>query len=93
MLEFDGNNYKLIKNYKDGFVLEEVNLRWTDYFDTFDYVFGDWAYGKLRLKGFYESTNKSVKDFNNIEYLEQYIQENCATDCKYFLLKKQNKKN
>ena len=33
----------------------------------FDYIVGDWAYGKVRLKGFYEDDNKNVKSFNNIK--------------------------
>lgn len=95
MFEFNGNRYEIIKNYREGFVFEEVESRFTDYFDQYDYVFGDWAYGKLRLKGFYESDNRNVKAFNDIINLENYITENCAVDCKHFLLKKllDNKKN
>ena len=61
----------------------------TDYFEGYDYVFGDWAYGKLRLKGFYNKDNKKVNKINNIEDLDKYIKENCAYDCKYFLLEKE----
>ena len=80
--------YTLEKNEKDGFVYEEVKNKYTDYFEKYDYVFGDWAYGKLRLKGFYDSKNKNVKDLNDIENLEKYIDANCAYNCKWFLLKK-----
>ena len=80
--------YELIKNYRDGFQEEEVVKRYTDYFEPYDYIFGDWAYGQLRLKGFYESSNKNVKKYNDIKDLEDYIKENCANDCKHFLLKK-----
>lgn len=85
---FNSKEYELIKNYRDGFIYEEVEDRFTDYFDDFDYVCGDWAYSKLRLKGFYEANNKMVKDYNNILYLDKYIKENCANDAKYFLIKK-----
>ena len=80
--------YKVVKNYRAGFVEEEVVNRMTDYFEAYDYVFGDWAYGKLRLKGFYNKNNKKVNKINNIENLEKYIKENCAYDCKHFLLEK-----
>ena len=80
--------YKVVKNYREGFVEEEVVNRMTDYFEVYDYVFGDWAYGKLRLKGFYNKNNKKVNKINNIENLEKYIKENCAYDCKHFLLEK-----
>lgn len=80
--------YEIIKNYRDGFEEEAVIERTTDYFIDYDYIFGDWAYGKLRLKGFYDNNNQNVKSFNNIDNLDKYIKENCAYDCRYFLLKK-----
>lgn len=81
--------YKVVENYREGFDEEEVKTRMTDYFEGYDYVFGDWAYGKLRLKGFYNKDNKKVNKINNIEDLDKYIKENCAYDCKYFLLEKE----
>ncbi len=80
--------YKLIKNYRDGFDLDVVKEKTTDYFDGYDYLFGDWAYGKLRLKGFYNKNNKKVKSMNNIENLDEYIEKNCAYGCRYFLLER-----
>lgn len=80
--------YELIKNYREAFDEEVVKERTTDYFNEYDYIFGDWAYGKLRLKGFYKKDNKKVTKINNIEDLDKYIKENCAFDCKYFLLEK-----
>lgn len=80
--------YELIKDYREGFNLEDIQNRMTDYFYEYDYVFGDWAYGKLRLKGFYKKDNKKVSKINNIEDLEDYIKNNCAFDCRYFLLEK-----
>ena len=86
--KFNEIDYKLEKNIKEGFVLEEVVNRITDYFSEFDYILGDWAYGKLRLKGFYNESNKKVKDLNNIKFLDKYLENNCAYDCKWFLIKK-----
>ena len=80
--------YELIKNYREAFDEDVVKERATDYFNEYDYIFGDWAYGKLRLKGFYKKDNKKVTKINNIEDLDKYIKENCAFDCKYFLLEK-----
>lgn len=81
-------NYELIKNYKDGFDEEEVISKMTDYFDDYDYIVGDWAYGKLRLKGFYDSKNKKVKDINNYNNVDSYINIYCANECKHFILHK-----
>ena len=81
-------SYELIDNYKDAFDLNEVILKCTDYFDDYDYIVGDWAYGKLRLKGFCDKGNKLFREINDISMLEQYIETECAYDCKYFVLKK-----
>lgn len=80
--------YEVIKNYRDGFDLEETKKRTTEYFLDYDYIFGDWAYGKLRLKGFYKSDAKKVTKINDIADLDKYIKDNCAFDCRYFLLEK-----
>ena len=45
----------------------------TDYFYDYDYIVGDWAYGKVRLKGFYESDNKKCNKINDIKLLDDYI--------------------
>lgn len=91
-IELNGIIYNLEKNYKDGFSLEEVTGLCTDYFADFDYIFGDYSYSKLRLKGFYESNNKKAKDINNIKGLDDYIKNYCSFDCKYFLLHKEKAK-
>ena len=58
-IEVEGYKYKLIENHEDGFNEEEFKNKYTDYFYEYDYVVGDWAYGKLRLKGFYDKKNKA----------------------------------
>ena len=81
-------NYELIKDYKNGFEQNEVELKLTDYFDNYDYILGDWSYGKLRLKGFCNKNNKIFKPINDIEKVDDYIKDNCAYECRYFILKK-----
>ena len=87
MIELLDEKYELIRE-DNCFNLDEIKDRITDYFLAFDYVCGDYAYGKLRLKGFYDSTNKNAKARNDIKYLEQYIKDYCAYGAKIFLLKK-----
>lgn len=82
--------YKLIKNNKDCFNLEEVEEKITDYFKDYDYIVGDYAYSKLRLKGFTKKFNKLNRDINDFENVDKYIKENCAYGCKYFILEKIN---
>lgn len=87
-IEINGNEYEVIVNYKNGFDEEEFNVCYTDFFDDYDFIVGDIAYNKLRLKGFYSSDNKKVKRINNYDYLDDYIKEYCAVDCKYYVLKR-----
>ena len=88
-IKINGTLYTLERNYKDGFDLTEVENKLTDYFDGYDYIFGNWSYGKLRLKGFMEE--KKSNKINNIKFIDDYIKKYCSYECKYFLLKKVNK--
>lgn len=88
MIKIDNKNYELIKNEKDAFNKEEFENLFTDYFYEFDYIVGDIAYSKLRLKGFYDSKNPKVKNFNDIDKLDDYLKNYCASGCKYFVLKR-----
>lgn len=87
-IEVNNQKYELIKNYKEAFDKDEFLLKCTDYFYDYDYIVGDIAYGKLRLKGFYDQTSKKVNKINNFKDLDKYLEKNCAPDCKYFVLKK-----
>lgn len=84
--------YEVIENVKEAFERELVIEKWTDYFEPFDYILGDFSYGKLRLKGFYESNQKETKSYNDIRSLQDYLKNSCAYGCKWFLLKKAEKK-
>ena len=86
----ENKEYELITNYRDAFVEEDFVNRYTDYFYDYDYIVGDIAYSKLRLKGFYDEKNKKVNKINNYKFLNKYLEKNCAVDCKYFVLKKIN---
>ena len=88
MITINDKNYELIKNEKEGFEEEVVKEKMTDYFDDYDYVVGDWAYGKLRLKGFNDKDNKNFKKINDSEKIDEYIENYCAYGCRYFVLKK-----
>lgn len=87
-IEINNNKYELITNYKDAFDQEEFISKCTDYFYDYDYIVGDIAYGKLRLKGFYDEKNKKVKKLNNYKNVNNYLKNYCANDCKYYIVKK-----
>jgi len=85
--QIEDETYELIKDYKNAFELEQVKEKYTEYFKPYDYILGDWSYGKLRLKGFCDKTNKKFNQINDFNTVEKYIKENCAYDCQYFILK------
>lgn len=84
----DEKKYELIENYRDAFNEEDFKNYFTEYFYNYDYIVGDYAYNKLRLKGFYENNKKEAKELNKIKNKDKYIKDNCAYQCKYFVLKK-----
>ena len=81
-------NYEIIKDYKNGFEDEPTKEKLTDYFIEYDYILGDWSYGKLRLKGFNNNQNKNFKPINDIDKVDDYIKNHFAYECRYFILKK-----
>lgn len=82
--------YDIIENVNDAIDKDVLSEKITDYFDDYDYIVGDWAYGKLRLKGFCDKTNKKCKKINDISILDQYIENNCAYGCRWFQIKRKN---
>ena len=89
IIEVENNKYKLIKDYKDAFDKDLFLEKYTSYYENYDYIVGDIAYSKLRLKGFNNKDNKFFNKINDYNNVEKYIKENCAYDCKYFILEKQ----
>lgn len=87
-IELLNTKYEIIKDNDNIFNYDEVSSLFTDYFLPYDYVLGDYAYSKLRLKGFYDSSNKKATKVNNYNDIENYIKNYCAYMCKYFILKK-----
>lgn len=80
--------YSLDKDDNNIFNYEDLKEMITPYFNDYDYIFGDVAYNKVRLKGFCNKKNKNYKKLNDIETIDDYIKEFCAYGCKWFLLKK-----
>lgn len=89
-IKINCNDFEIIENFKDALDLDNLSEMVTDYYDMFDYIVGDWAYGKLRLKGFCEKTNKNFNKINDFSGIKNYIENYCAFGCKYFVLKKIN---
>ena len=56
--------YEVIRNDQDCIDIDLLQEKITDYFDAYDYIFGDYAYEKVRLKGYYDSNNKKIASIN-----------------------------
>lgn len=84
----NGVSYEVVRNDENCLVVDELEEKITDYFDPYDYILGDFAYEKVRLKGFYESNNKNANKINDIRYMDDYILNYCSYGSKIFLLKK-----
>lgn len=89
-IEINEIRYHILKNHKDAINLDVLKEKITDYFLNYDYIVGDWAYGKLRLKGFNSKTNPNFKPINDIDKVDNYLKENCAFGCSYFIMAKIN---
>ena len=87
-IEINGISYEVLREDRDCINLEELQEKMTDYFEPYDYVLGDYAYEKLRLKGYYDEKNKKATEINNIKNIENYIKDYCSYGAKIFLLKK-----
>ena len=86
-IEVENHKYDLVEDNGDCFDLETFKEKYTDYFYDYDYILGDYAYNKLRLKGFCEKNNKRFNKINDISSKDNYLKKECAYKCKYFLLK------
>ena len=80
--------YIIEENINDCFDIDVVNNLLTEYFFDFDYILGDFSYDKVRLKGFCDKENKRFSKINDIYNLKNYIEDYCAYNVNYFLLKK-----
>ena len=89
-ITINNQKYLIMKNERNAVDKEVLKDKLTDYFNNFDYIVGDWAYGKLRLKGFNSRTNKNFKEMNDIDKVEEYLKNYCAYKCSYFILAKED---
>ncbi|RNB85476.1 DUF1027 domain-containing protein [Brevibacillus fluminis] len=80
--------YELIEENRNGWNPEAFKERYSDVLDKYDFIVGDWGYGQLRMRGFYENTNRKVPFEQKIATLDEYLQEFCNFGCPYFVLRR-----
>lgn len=88
MITINDIKYEIIEDNRDSIDTELLKEKLTDFYDEYDYIVGDWAYGKLRLKGFSDKDTKNHNSINDSAQIKKYIKEYCAYGCKYFILKR-----
>lgn len=80
--------FHLVENYHDAFDAEKLEQRFSNIFDKYDYIVGDWGFEQLRLKGFFSESRKKMQSENRIDRLEDYLNEYCNYGCAYFVLRR-----
>lgn len=91
MIIAEGYTYEIIENVREGFKEDAFLARYSDILTKYDYIVGDWGYGQLRLKGFFEDKNQKATFDTRISTLEDYLYEYCNFGCAYFILRKTGK--
>ncbi|WP_054655918.1 YutD family protein [Secundilactobacillus silagei] len=76
--QINDHPYELVVNYRDGFDRVELSDRFNTYFSRYDYLVGDWGFGQLRLRGFYDD-KRNVAGELKIGALQDYLDEACNT--------------
>lgn len=88
MIRLQAGAYEIVDEYRNGWNVEAFKERYSDILDKYDFVVGDWGYSQLRLRGFYDNSNRRVPFEQRIDYLDEYLHEFCNFGCPYFVLRK-----
>jgi len=88
MVILENWQFDILTDYREGFNEEALLARYSDVLLKYDYILGDWGYGQLRLKGFFDDTNQKATYETKISTLQDYLYEYCNFGCAYFVLKK-----
>ncbi|AQQ52697.1 YutD family protein [Planococcus lenghuensis] len=91
MIVLNDWEYEVIEDYREGFEEEALKARYSEILEKYDYILGDWGYGQLRLKGFFEDNSPKSAYDTKISTLQDYLYEYCNFGCSYFVLKKTEK--
>lgn len=88
MIRTQAGIYELIEENRNGWNPDTFKERYSDVLDKYEYIVGDWGYGQLRMRGFYENSNRKVPFEHKIATLDEYLQEFCNFGCPYFVLRR-----
>lgn len=84
-LLINNHQYKVVLNSQNGFQFDEFVRRYNPALSQYDYIVGDWGYGQLRLKGFYNN-DRDVANGPFIASLNDYLLEDINFGAAYFVI-------
>lgn len=88
LITVNNSNYEILEEFRDGYNEEVFKERFSDILEKYDFILGDWGYGQLRLRGFFDDQNQQASFDTKISTYKDYLLEYCNFGCAYFLLKK-----
>ena len=91
MIKVNQHTFELMKDEREGWNEEAFLARYSEILDKYDYIVGDWGYGQLRLKGFFDDRNQKATFDTKFSTVLDYLYEYCNFGCPYFVLKKEKK--
>lgn len=90
MITIQNVHYEVMEDFREGFNEEAFRERYSEILTKYDFIVGDWGYGQLRLRGFFDDQNPKATFDNKISTLKEYLYEYCNFGCAYFVLKRVN---
>ncbi|MCQ6276551.1 YutD family protein [Bacillus sp. V3B] len=91
MVCIENSCYEIVEERSSGFDEEAFRSRFSEILTKYDYIVGDWGYGQLRLKGFFDDQNQKAAFDTKISTVTEYLYEFCNFGCPYFIAKKVKK--
>lgn len=88
LVTIDKREYRLVEDYREAFDIEQINERYSDVLNRYDYIVGDIGFEQLRLKGFFGNHQKKMPLDTRIGALQDYLYEYCNFGCAYFVLER-----
>ncbi|SFC28720.1 YutD family protein [Peribacillus sp. B-H-3] len=88
MISINNLTYEIVEERSEGYNEEAFKARYSEILTKYDYIVGDWGYGQLRLRGFFDDQNQKATFDTKISTLTEYLYEYCNFGCPYFVAKK-----